>query len=83
MRFQDMDTNETFTLQQLKKDWESFKDDFEDVNFPDYLCKVVDASLRYRNDLRILDMTEDEAWKLYEKVFDRFVKDARAARDAV
>lgn len=72
MKLYDYNTDSVVTLQQLKADYISFKDECEEKTFPEYLANVIDATLRGRNDCELMNMTEKSAWRLMEKIVRRW-----------
>lgn len=72
MTFKDLNDDSMVTLQQLKRDYLEFADECAESSFPEYLANVIDATLRGRNDLSLLAMTDSEAWRLMSKIINRW-----------
>lgn len=63
MKFLDMETDKTITLQQMKKDYETFKKEDPDNHsetFTTELFEIIMATINGRNDLQIVGMTAKE-----------------------
>ena len=64
MTFMDLNDCTVFNLHDLKHDYIDLDFSAEGLTFWEYLAQIIDATLRGRNDLEILDMTEREAGRL-------------------
>ena len=72
MRFHDANSDSKVSVTQLKREYLEFADECEEKSFPEYLANVIDATLRGRNDLYLVNVTEDEAYRLMNRIINRW-----------
>ena len=63
MKFQDMNTDEIYSIKDLYKDWKTFKEEDPEnqcETFRAELLEIIMATINGRNDLQIIGMTGKE-----------------------
>ena len=67
MRFIDLNDDHTYTLADLKKDWEEFHTEDSENHTPDFkteFFEILMATINGRNDLDIIGLTPQETSRL-------------------
>ena len=67
MRFIDLNDDHTYTLADLKKDWEAFRAEDPENHAPDFkteFFEILMATINGRNDLDIIGLTPQETSRL-------------------